>query len=146
MFVLSYHKTFKDAMLSCCPVLPFQICSRKHFMPTPFLNNNKRKSSTITLLVWICGPSTGSFFDNHIYPGLHQENNDPGQGRRFCLSTLRWENWVQSQTQKEHWAVGLEEDHKDYQRPGAPPLHWQSERDGALEKRRLWGDIISAFQ
>lgn len=51
MFVLSYHKTFKDAMLSCCPVLPFQICSRKHFMPTPFLNNNKRKSSTITLLV-----------------------------------------------------------------------------------------------
>ena len=43
---------------------------------------------------------------------------------------------------------GPEEDHKDNQRAGAPPLQRKAEGAGLvhLEKRKLWGDIITAFQ
>ena len=43
---------------------------------------------------------------------------------------------------------GPEEGHKDDQRAGAPPLQRQAEGAGlfSLEKGRLWGDLIAAFQ
>ena len=42
--------------------------------------------------------------------------------------------------------VGPEESHKDDQRAGAPLLWRKAERAGPVQKRRLRGDLIEAFQ
>lgn len=43
--------------------------------------------------------------------------------------------------------VSAEEEHKNDQRTGAPPLRGKAElRLLRLEKRRLWGELIAAFQ
>ena len=51
-------------------------------------------------------------------------------------------------TQEGHWAIGAgsEEGHEDDQRAGASLLQEQPVRVGAFQKRRLWGDLIVAFQ
>ena len=49
-------------------------------------------------------------------------------------------------TRKRAFGEDPEESHKDDQGAGAPPLRGQAEGAGLIEKRRLGGDLIAAFQ
>ena len=44
--------------------------------------------------------------------------------------------------------MGPEEGHKDDQRAGVLPLHWQAEKTEALQagEEKLWGNLRAAFQ